>query len=490
MQTRRDQLHAYRFMTRRAMSALVTGEPDTVEPPMRRLVVMTLSGVMVAIAVAAVFAIIGLLRPGGGDQWKAEGVVIVERDTGARYVILGEELHPVLNYPSAVLASGSQGKVKVELVRSDKLDELPPGDTIGIAGLPDSVPSEESLIQAPVVLCSQSASAEGNASARTEVSLEVGTGEAPDPLPDGTGVLVTTLTSSGEPDESSLLLGGVRYPIANERVEDALFSADQAVPVGRSFLAALPVSPTPLAPLEVPGRGQPVQVAGRALEVGQLVTSDTDPEDQRVVVGEDSLIPVTSLQAELLLALPQREQPAPPVSLPEADIVEAAPSDEQVADFNDLTRGLPDATPELSDDAVDQVGVCATFDGRDGGGEPAVLGVPRTDPATRPPTADGPNATAGLVDRVDVRTGSGLLARTPQAAAVNLVLGPGLRFPATDLATLGGFGYSEDQVQTLPDELVAVIPDGPGFDREDARRPQVLDPGAEEPAPVAGAAGS
>lgn len=81
MPTRRDQLHAYRFLTRRALAALVTGEPDAVEPPMRRLTVTTMSGFMVAVLVAAGFAVYGVVKPSAGTSWKEPGAVVVERET-------------------------------------------------------------------------------------------------------------------------------------------------------------------------------------------------------------------------------------------------------------------------------------------------------------------------------------------------------------------------------------------------------------------------
>src|SRR5438874_8458277 len=104
MQSRRDQLHAYRFLTRRAVSAVVTGDPDVAESPMRRLSLTTISGVMIAIVVAAGAYVVGLLKPGSTNGWKNPGTIIVERETGARYILDSHgKLVPTLNYPSAVL---------------------------------------------------------------------------------------------------------------------------------------------------------------------------------------------------------------------------------------------------------------------------------------------------------------------------------------------------------------------------------------------------
>ena len=208
MQTRRDQLHAYRFMTRRAMSSLVTGEPDAVEPPMRRLTVTTLSGVMVAIVVAAVFAVVGLLKGGGGDAWRTEGAVVVEEETGARYVNLGETLYPVLNFSSAVLASGAGDAVQVQQVSRSDLASAERGQLIGITGLPDSMPAPDDLVRGPITVCSQPV--RDGIETLAEVVVRVGP-KRTDDVPASEGVYVESFDG-----ERFLLFGSQRLPVSPE----------------------------------------------------------------------------------------------------------------------------------------------------------------------------------------------------------------------------------------------------------------------------------
>lgn len=61
MQSRRDLYQAHRLMTQRVGLALLQGEPDVAESPMRRLSVGAFAGVMVGLLVVAVFGIWGLL---------------------------------------------------------------------------------------------------------------------------------------------------------------------------------------------------------------------------------------------------------------------------------------------------------------------------------------------------------------------------------------------------------------------------------------------
>src|SRR5215472_469880 len=99
----RDQAHAYRFLTRRLSSALVRDDPDGPDAPMRRLAIASFGSIMVAALIVAGVGVFGVLRPGGATAWKSGQAMIMEKETGTRYLYLGGELHPVLNYASARL---------------------------------------------------------------------------------------------------------------------------------------------------------------------------------------------------------------------------------------------------------------------------------------------------------------------------------------------------------------------------------------------------
>src|SRR5262249_39604010 len=114
MVSRRDQLQAYRFMTRRSAGALLRDDSDTVEAPLRRLSGGAAASVMVALLAAAVVGLFGLFSPGGSTSWQDSGSLILEKETGTRYVYLNGVLHPVINYASARLVlRGGAGVVQV-----------------------------------------------------------------------------------------------------------------------------------------------------------------------------------------------------------------------------------------------------------------------------------------------------------------------------------------------------------------------------------------
>ena len=62
MRTRRDQVQAYRFVTRRIVSALLSGDPETNELPMRRL------GMAVFGSVIAAAVVLGAFREAAYDE--------------------------------------------------------------------------------------------------------------------------------------------------------------------------------------------------------------------------------------------------------------------------------------------------------------------------------------------------------------------------------------------------------------------------------------
>lgn len=102
MRTRRDQVQAYRFVTRRIVSALLSGDPETSNLPMRRLGMAVVGSV---IAAAVVLGGAGAYGQFTGNTAPLEpDTLVIERETGATYVFVDGQLYPTLNYASARLA--------------------------------------------------------------------------------------------------------------------------------------------------------------------------------------------------------------------------------------------------------------------------------------------------------------------------------------------------------------------------------------------------
>ena len=76
MQSRRDLFQAHRLMTQRASLALLRGEPDVPDQPLRRLNVAVFSGVFVAVIITGLLFILGLLGHGSSSIQNTPGMLV------------------------------------------------------------------------------------------------------------------------------------------------------------------------------------------------------------------------------------------------------------------------------------------------------------------------------------------------------------------------------------------------------------------------------
>jgi type VII secretion protein EccB len=467
VQTRRDLLQAYRFQTRRAVAALVTGQPNVVEPPMRRLTVTTISGIMIAILVAVGFALFGFFKPGSTDSWRAPGSIIVENETGARYVLLGGALHPVLNYTSAVLAVGNRNPHVVHVARSD-LDGVPRGIPIGIPHAPDSLPAPGDLVGSPWTVCSRQQPV-GGSGAAARVTVRVGSTGGARLLPTDTAVIATP--PGGAP--AFLLADGRRYAITSARVATALnVVPGTTVVVGRAFLDAVPVGPA-LRPPTLPGQGAVAsyRVAGGPVRVGQLLQTGGG---RHFLALRDGVSEVNDLQFALLQAVPLRTggRTAAPVRTNLSAVLPLPHSQHDWSRVQQQFAGLPATVPPYSTAPVSAGGLCAVFRS---GAEVPELAVPASMLAAQQPVTgitESPASAAGHADAVLLRPGAGALVRASGATrTVYVVVGTDRRYPAAAAQTLAGFGYGVVRPTRLPEQVISLVPAGPALDPAAARRP-------------------
>lgn len=462
VQSRRDQLQAYRFLTRRALAALVTGEPDIPEPPMRRLSVTTITGIMVAILVAAGFAVFGLIRPGSNTKIKA-GTIYIERDTGAQFVLLDDgKLHPTLNYTSAVLAVGKQGKVATKTVSAGALSHDPHGVTVGISGVPQSLPrSTGRLVRSPWTVCSQ-VQQQGAGSNQARVAVTVGGTAGAAPLAADDGVVVSTPTN----DQPYLLWRGQRLAIASQGIATALgLQTGSPLIVGSSLLNALPQGPS-LATPSVPDAGQPGPTVGKTQTlVGELVKVTDD--NSFLVVLRDGLARVTAVEADLLQTMTVEGQLRSPLPASLASVLQVQKSANATAVLQQF-NGLPSNVPAVPDTLAQAGGMCVVF--HENG--PLALAVPPgTAPAGNGHISESAQSSQGVADEVDVPSEQAAVVGPSNGAATRFVVAaPGRKFAASPDA-LASLGYGSVSPVLMPSQFLLLVPTGPALDPDAARRP-------------------
>ena len=153
MMTRRDELNAYTFAKRRALSAFLRPSPAGTGEDAPRPLRAVLPGVLTGALVLAGFGAYGMFRPVAPKDWDRPGVkVVVGKTSTTRYVVLSTgrgahrrtRLHPVLNLASArlLLDPDHYGVVQVA---DDVLDggKPPRGPVLGIPYAPDRLPGDK-----------------------------------------------------------------------------------------------------------------------------------------------------------------------------------------------------------------------------------------------------------------------------------------------------------------------------------------------------------
>jgi type VII secretion protein EccB len=455
MRSRRDQVQAHAYVVGRLTSALVHAEPDAPESPLRRTGLGSFGGLLVGALILAGFMIWGLIRPATPASALTAGELLLVKETGSRFIYAGNELHPVLNWSSALMLTG--GKATITTVSQATLNSIPQGQPLGILGAPDQLPAAGSLNTGAWLACSQSGRG------APLVSLSIG---PPPPLSRPSAddaVLVAT------PEAEYLLWRGTRLRLDAPTIVDALgLNNAPVIKVAPAWLNAVPAGPD-LRPLSVPGAGRPGPVLGGLhTRVGQvLVVRNVGSQSQLYVVGPDEVAPITATQAAVLLT--DRGESA---AYPGGTAAPVTVSPAAIADASTLPSGLadktavPSAPPHGYHPAAAAV-PCADYSASGAAAPQLVFAVP---PAGQPPAVGTPGVTAspqgaalisvapddGALVRPEIAPGSG-------GTSLFLVTDTGVKYalPATEAAALG---YRAGQAAALPAALLGLLPTGPALD--------------------------
>lgn len=321
MQTQRDHVHAQTFMVGRISSALVEGDPTGAQIPGQRLQTGLVVGLMLAVLLVGGFAVYGWIVPGGSSAYRQPGAILVEKETGNRYVYLGDgALHPTPDLTSAMLI---QNGGTVKLISRESLKGIPRGHAVGVEGGPARLPSPDALVSGPWLTCLPTVKGGG-----LGFNLEPGT-----PAQALTDDAFTVVRASAT--VRYLVTTYMKYKIADEAVLVALGAAASDPPTAPAAWLESLGSGQDLAPAEIPGAGTTgPSIGGRKHPIGALFRQRAvGGIDQLFVLRSDGLAPMS--RTEFLIA--DAAGPGTPIELDPADLVGAARS----AD-NSLLERLPD----------------------------------------------------------------------------------------------------------------------------------------------------
>jgi type VII secretion protein EccB len=468
MPSRHEQVRAHRFVTRRIVSAMLSGEPESTELPARRLAMALFGSLIVATIVFAIVGVIGFINPTGGKP--EENDIIIMRETGARYIYVDGALHPVLNYASALLIVGSPNP-QVRTMSRKSLQKLPGGLPVGIRDAPDPPPAADALLGLPWSVCSSPP-----ATTSGVISTQVVVGNVP---AGGTALgdqaLLVSTAQSGSDLPMYLLWNDHRLRINDATTLTALeLASTTPVRIGGQLLNSITAGPD-LAPLELSGQGQTSAkvVAGRPGKIGQVYRSG---QTNYVLTGS-GLVAIGTVMAALLTA-----DGGAPTDITAGEAAQALSTEKKVE-----PDGFPQTRPPLRNVTSPQV--CAAFQAAAAGRQPVTIQVyddaaPSKDSDSGAVSQDG----ALTADHILVPEGHGALVRAlpapgvTAATTVYLVTDQGLAFPLQDGAnvnTQAALGYAGKTPTPIPSPLLALVPLGPTLNPATARSFA-----ANKPAPV------
>lgn len=456
MRTRREQMQAYRFVIRRIVAAVLSGEPETLDRPMRRFGISLFVSAMVGVIGFAAFGIYGLIaNPGRALE---DDTLVIERGTGSIYVYLDGRLHPVLNIASARLILGSPAEPRT--VSASSLVDTPRGPTLGIPDAPEALPGPNDLLGLPWRVCSAPPTGAQTEPTTTVVVDRGLTGLSP--LSDNQALYV----AAGEAEY--LLWNNLRLRIPDRSAAVALALPPRPIPVEETLLNTVTAGPD-LAPPAVPGAGEDsgLVLGGEPALIGQVF----EVGGEHYQLTRDGLARIGDVTWTLLAA-----------DGVTATAIPASEAGPVVTEQPLEPEGFPQVVPASHPAATANPTVCTAYRGEAAG---PVLGtqieISESTPEELSTGAEALEVTqtgadpVRVADQVMIAGGRGaVLQGIPHAGAdqtsetLYLLTDQGIRYPM-GAAAAEALGYGGVDPVAVPTELLAMVPTGPELNPQVAR---------------------
>jgi type VII secretion protein EccB len=319
-------------MRRRIECALLGRDLRAVNEPLRAPAQSMIAGLALAVILLAGCVVLALLRPQPG---LATAPILMEKQSGALYVRLGEILHPVLNLASARLIAKTNADPQP--IPASALSRGRRGPLLGIAGAPQFLGTPLGEDELRWTVCDS----------RDGTTVVVGRGEGPQ-----SHILArdqTLLVSPSSGGSTYLLYGGRRSVVnlADAAVERALGSEGQVSrTVSSLLLNTIPEAP-PLTAPRIPDAGIRSSNSLPGFPVGSVLRVTRTGGDEFYVVLGDGVQRVGHLAADLVRFA--NSQGTRTVMSVAPDVIRNAPVVTRLP-----VSGFPDQakTPPLADDGT------------------------------------------------------------------------------------------------------------------------------------------
>ncbi|MFZ0712703.1 type VII secretion protein EccB [Mycobacterium sp.] len=281
--TTRLHISGHRFMRRRTECALLGRDLSSVNESMRAPAQSLMAGLALAVFLLAGCVVLALLRPQPG---LSTAPIVMEKQSGALYVRLGETLHPVLNLASARLIAKTNADPQPTVATA--LSRARRGPLLGIPGAPQFLGTPLGHDELRWTVCDS----------HDGTTVVVGRGEGPQSHHLARDQTLLVRPSSG--GSTYLLYDGRRSVVnlADAAVERALGPEGQ-VPrtVSTALLNVIPEA-SPLTAPRIPDAGGSSSLPG--FPVGSVLRVTRTGGDEFYVVLTDGVQRVGQLAADLV----------------------------------------------------------------------------------------------------------------------------------------------------------------------------------------------
>ncbi|MGW2654581.1 type VII secretion protein EccB [Streptomyces sp. NPDC001478] len=468
MQSRKDQVQAHMFVMGRLTSGMLRGDPDSPESPVGRTNRGMAWGIGLGAVLAVGFLLFGLISPAGSRAWRQESALIVQKDTGTRYLYLGGKLRPVRNYASAKLIAAD--RLKAVQVSGASLRGEPHGTPVGIPGAPDSLPAAGDLETGAWQVCADEPEHTGpDGTGRAAVTtLRVGFPVAGTSPGAGRALLV-----EGPDGRRYALWGNHRLRIGGHGAAESLgYAGATPTRVSAAFLDSVPAGPDLEAP-DVEGRGTAgPRIGGAAGRIGQVYVLDSPgAASQHYLLEKAGLRALSAPGAALVLGDDRTAKLAYGGAAPAAIRLTA----DQLARHRAPATAVrdpaqwPTRTPSVQEPGPGTA-VCAQIT-PDGASPRVRLALLPGAAAADAPAAGPEIARACLpVDGVGIRPGGGALVQALGAGGsvigttTYLVTDVGVKYRLPDATSVERLGLKGGHAQAVPSRLLDMLPTGPVLD--------------------------
>jgi type VII secretion protein EccB len=482
MATKKDLVEAYSFSRRRLVTAFLSGAPGGREVEPSRPGRTVVGGLALAVLLVAGAAIASVLASRTEEDWNQVGLV-VSRQEAAPYVILSEgsppTLIPVINITSAQLILGAD--VGPTYVDQDVIEDQTPGEPIGIAGAPQTLPRPHQFIESGWTACTDDG---------LGIAVDVAE-EQKVTVPDGGGVVVESgeaywvISRSGELDLDQRRAHRYLLPEGSqsELLLDALGldNKAEAPTVPEEWLNLFPEGgELSLASFEIEEFGQPLDVPELPAQakVGDYVLDESGEEGVYLTAdGRAAPLDRFALQVYETSSLPGQPDQVPgklDIDLPPIPSAERSYEDAHWPDqLLDPVRGQVCAQLDARHDDVPLVDLAA---------EPTGAASVDDDvlPGTKTVSIDRGRGAFVRVGTWDETTSTSAYVIDPRGQAYALVGGE----------TVAKLGYAGSDESFIPDGWLKLFTQGVSLSTSKALCPPVIpdQPSDEEPEEAASAA--